>query len=105
MSEKKVFWSSIEYKYEKKSADYPDLKGGFVYAFVYALDVLETLGKINAAFEDNSISILEVEFVKPYEEDTYWDTEENKSHYTSLYKEAEGSEVVIFDTFYDYEQK
>lgn len=104
MIEKKVFWSSLEYKHTHESPKYPELEGGFVYAFLYAVDVLETVNQINKIFEKNYMKILEVEFVKPYEEDTSWDSEENKQHYASLYQESLNSQDVIFDTFYEYEE-
>ncbi len=100
----KVFWSSIEYKYDKNSKESKKLKGGFVYVFVKAYDAREAIERMIAELNKLDISPLEIEFVKPYEESLEWETPEDTSHFRSLYKDAKESADIVFDIFYAYEK-
>jgi len=42
----KVFWIGVEYNYSKDSPDFNKLKGGYVYAFVKAVDVRDVLSNL-----------------------------------------------------------
>lgn len=99
----KIYWTGVEYSYGKKSDNYKELKGGFVYAFINAIDVREALGKLLKELKKQDLNPLEVEFISPYDEEMEWETNEQTNHYLGLYEEALKSEEVVFDDFYAYE--
>jgi len=97
---KKIYWTSIEYLVENNS----NTRGGMVYAFAQAIDARDAIEKFIEKLheEKKNSSILEVEFVSPYDFDIEWESEKEKSLYDSLYHRAINNEEVIFDVFYDY---
>ncbi len=103
--EKKVFWSGIEYSYQKGSEGYGNLKGGFVFVFTKAYDVREALAKILAEFNGMNLEPIEIEFIKPYEIELGWETPEQTTHYLLLYEESDSRDKTIFDAFYAYENE
>ena len=46
----KIYWTSIEYRYDVKSLESKKLKGGFVYAFIKAKDSIQT--PVEISFEE-----------------------------------------------------
>ncbi len=99
---RKVFWTGIEYSYMKEAEEYGKLKGGFVYAFVKAYDVREALSKIIHQLNEIKLEPIEIEFLKPYERELEWDTDEQTNHYLNLYKITSETSDVIFDCFHAY---
>ena len=100
----KIYWTSIEYRYDEKSDDFKKLKGGFVYAFIKAKDVRDTLEKILDALKMLNLNPVDIEFIKPYDKTLGWETPENTKRYLSLFKEAGKSTTAIFDVFYAFEK-
>ena len=98
-----IYWSSIEYSYASKSSQPAKLKGGFVYAFVKALNSEDALGKVTEELKRWDIEVKEVEFFLTYDTKTKWETEEQVHNFMELYKSAQSSNEVVFDTFYAYE--
>jgi hypothetical protein len=97
-----IYWSSIEYSYTSKSSQTGKLKGGFVYAFVKALNSEDALSKVTEELKRRDIEVKEVEFVSTYDTKTEWETEEQVNNFMELYKGAQSYNEVIFDTFYAY---
>ena len=103
--EDKVYWSSIEYSYEADAEEYGELKGGFVYVFCSAFDVRQALGDIILKLEKEKLKPIEIEFLKPYEEELEWETEGHTNHYLALYREVCRTKKIVFDDFQAYEQE
>ena len=100
-----IYWSSIEYHYNKEAKEFGDLQGGIVYVFVKATDVRDALDKILKQFKANKMSPIEVEFVSPYDERTQWESPEATEYYIDLYKQALYNDEVVFDEASTYEQE
>jgi len=100
----KIYWSSIEYKYDKKAIESKDLKGGFVYAFIKAKDIRDALENLLNELKLQSLVPVEIEFMKPYDLEIEWETPEKTKHYQDLFDEAKKSTNVIFDKFYAFEK-
>lgn len=105
MNSLKIYWTSIEYNYSKKSPQFGKLVGGFVYGFVKALDAREALNKFTDELRHQDIDIKEVDFISPYDIKMEWETEEQANKYIQLYEEAEFLNQVLFDDFYAYESE
>ena len=101
----RVYWTSVEYKYLKGSADFDKLKGGTVYAFVSSKDVQDALKKYLSVFEDLKLKTTDIEFIKPYDTEMDWADKKQTSHFLNLYNEAQSSSDVILDDFYAYEKE
>ncbi len=101
--DKEVYWSGIEYEYGEKHADYPKLKGGFVYVFLRTNDVRTFLQAIEDEFKMKNLNILKVEFVNVYDPTMEWSTERESKWYNKMSNDASSSLKVIFDDFYAYE--
>jgi hypothetical protein len=100
----RTYWSSIEFEYSEGAELYGKCKGGFVFAFVVAKDVRDALPRLQDEMHRNNRSVLEVEFVSPYE-DVPWDSAEEEQNYEGLATEAAQTGNVVFDTIYAYEEK
>lgn len=100
-----IFWSSIEYIYNKGSEDYEKSEGGFVYIFTNAFDVIEVLNKINSEFKKRFLKPVNIEYITPYDIELDWETSEETAYYLSLYNKAKKTGALIFDDFYAYEEK
>jgi len=98
----KVFWASIEYKYDKPEEN---LVGGFVYAFVNASNLENASNAINLKLRNESLTVINVEFVKPYDLNAKWEKSAQTKHYKELYLSALNSSDVILDDFYAYENQ
>lgn len=97
----KVYWSSIEYKYNENSHR---LKGGFVYSFIKANDVRDALKNLLSELKNKKLEVVEIEFLSPYDLNTVWKTKKQTNRYKELYEEANVSNnIVVFDDFYSYE--
>ena len=96
----KVYWSGIEYIYREGSTHSDNLKGGFVYVFVSALDVLDSIAKIKHSFDKQGLEPLVIEFVTPYNEDMQWESDDETMHFRMLFEEAQQSTELVFDDFY-----
>lgn len=105
VKQKKVYWASIEYAFLKEAEDYGKFDGGFVYAFVNALDVRDALEKVLISLEQQALTPLAVEAVMPYDKNMEWEKEADTAHYLHLYARASKNEEVLFDVFYDYEKE
>lgn len=57
----KVFWASIEYKYNGNP-----MKGGFVYVFVKANSETDAYERITSEFQNLKLSISVIEFLTQY---------------------------------------
>ena len=98
-----IYWSSVEYSYASKCSQSEKLKGGFVYAFVKALNSEDALSKVTEELKLQDIEVKEVEFVAPYQINTEWETEKQRNNFMQLYNAAQSSNEVSFDIFYAYE--
>ncbi len=103
--ETKIYWAGVEYNYDKDSGNYQELKGGFVYTFMQAIDARDALDMLLQALKGKKLAPLEVEFISIYDGEMEWETEEETNRYISLYNEALESGNVIFDDFYAYESE
>lgn len=68
----KIYWTGIEYIYDKTSPEYGKLEGGFVYGFVNTFDVREVLEKVLNKLKTEKIVPKEVEFISLYDEKNYY---------------------------------
>jgi uncharacterized membrane protein len=100
----KLYWSSIEYHYDKTNPEAKNLRGGFVYVFLLAFDVQDALKKIINELKSLKLKPVEIEFISPYDLDTEWDTDQQKTTVLSICKEVQETSDVIFDTFHAYEK-
>jgi hypothetical protein len=100
----KIYWASIEYRYDEKSTESRKLKGGFVYAFIKANDVRDALKNILGELSVLKLSPVEIEFVKPYDKSLGWETPEDTKRYLSLFRLARKTTNVIFSEFYAFEK-
>lgn len=105
MNTLKIYLTSIEYTYFKKSSKSKKLKGGFVYGLVKAIDEREALLKVSLALKNSNINIMFVESIVPYARGTEWETREQTENFIQLFDDAELLNEVIFDTFYAYESE
>ena len=101
----KIYWTSIEYRYVEQPIGSKKLKGGFVYGFTKANDVQDALKNFIRELKLLNLSPLEIEFIKPYDKSSEWETPEDNKIYLSLVKEAKKTNNVIFDVFYEFEKK
>ena len=99
-----VYWSGVEYSYRNGSVNPDNLKGGFVYIFLSALDVIDSISKIQKSLNDQDLEPIIIEFIQPYDEELEWEQDEATEHYKNLYNKAKGSLEPIFDDFYTYEE-
>ena len=97
-----IYWSSIEYTYSSNSSQSKKLKGGFVYAFVKALNSEDALCKVTEELINQDILVKKVEFILPYDIMTRWETKEQQKNFMQLYKKSQSSNEVLFDTFYAF---
>lgn len=95
----KIYWTSIEYTYNKKSTEYKNLKGGFVYAFIKANDVRDALENFLGELRALNLNPVEIEFIKPYNKALEWETPADTKHFLSLFKAANKSTNAIFSEF------
>ena len=102
---KKVYWCGLEYSYLETPSEAVDLKGGFVYAFVYAFDVREALDHLLDVLSNKKLIPVEIEFISPYDLDMEWESEQETKRFLGLANEASESREVLFDDFYAYEQE
>ena len=100
MGDKKIYWSGVEYSYEENK----DLKGGFVYVFIKAIDVRDALNLLLNGLKQENLIPLEIEFISPYSQDMEWENKKQTKHYSKLYNEALNTDIIIFDDFYAYEK-
>jgi len=99
----KIYWSSIEFKYNKDSPDFEKLVGGFVYVFIKSFDVMEALMKIQEAFKERKLTPIVIEHISQYNPELEWENEDDKKKYNELSEFAFRSEIVEFDDYYSYE--
>lgn len=99
MNNKKIYWTGVEYSYSLNK----NLKGGFVYAFIKAIDVRDALDLLLIRLKQESLIPLEIEFISPYSQEMEWENKKQTKHYSKLYDEALNTDSVIFDDFYAYE--
>lgn len=100
----KFFWAEINYTYDSTHENYPRLIGGQVYAFCYVESVDEFIQSIFAMFKQERLNIDEFEFVKIYNENLEWESEEDAEKYAMILDQAKQSlGEVILDDFYAYE--
>lgn len=96
----KVFWASIEYKYNGNP-----MKGGFVYVFVKANSETDAYERITSEFQNLKLSISVIEFLTQYDKSTKWNSASETKHYMDIYNSASISNSCVFDTFYAYEHE
>ncbi len=99
----RIYWSSIEVLYKEGAAEFGDLEGGFVCAFVQAQDAREALEKLAASTVTRNWEIAAVDYVSPYEE-IPWDSEEDQAKYDGFGEEAGKTSEVVFDEVCSYEK-
>ncbi len=99
-----VYWANIEYLYEKGSINYGRYAGGFVHAFVRAIDVRDAIKKFENDLNSLYLSIKRIDFVSIYE-DIPWDTEKEQNLYDHLAEQASQTEDVVCDEFFAYEEE
>ena len=100
----KIYWTSIEYRYDEKSTESKKLKGGFVYAFIKANDVRDALENFLLELRVLDLSPIEIEFVKPYDKALEWETPEDTKRHLSLFRQAKKSTNAVFGEFYAFER-
>jgi hypothetical protein len=100
----KIYWTSIEYRYDEKSTESKKLKGGFVYAFIKANDVRDALENFIRELTILNLSPVEIEFVKPYDKALQWESPTDTKRFLSLFREAKKSTNAIFDEFYAFKK-
>ena len=100
----KIYWTSIEYRYDEKSIEYKKLKGGFVYAFIKAKDVRDALEIFLRELSILNLNPVEIEFIKPFDKSLEWETPEDTKHHLSLFRQAKKSTNAIFGEFYAFER-
>lgn len=98
----KLYWSSIEYHYDKTNPESKKLKGGFVYVFLVAFDVQDALKIIHNELKSLKLKPVEIEFISPYDLEMKWDSDEQNATILSICEEVQKTSVVKFDTFYAY---
>ena len=101
---KKIYWTSIEYRYDEKSTESKKLKGGFVYAFIKANDVRDALENFLRELRSLNLNPVEIEFIKPYDKALEWETIEDTKHYLNLFRQAQKSTNTVFSEFYAFER-
>lgn len=79
----KVFWASIEYKYNGNP-----MKGGFVYVFVKANSETDAYERITSEFQNLKLSISVIEFLTQYDKSTKWNSASETKHYMDIYNSA-----------------
>lgn len=99
-----VYYGSVEYKYKPGAINYGKYKGGFVYIFLKAMDVLECISKIKSEFDELNLEITAIEFLTPYEE-TPWENKADQVKYDSLAEKAQTDNGFVFDDFYAFEEE
>jgi hypothetical protein len=97
----RIYWSSIEYKYDKNDSN---LIGGFVYVFIKASNVRTALEKILKDFKNEKIIPVDIEFIQPYNPKLVWENQDQTEYYQELYTSAKKSTKLIFDKFYAFEK-
>lgn len=100
MDNKIIYWTGVEYGYDKNK----NLKGGFVYAFIKAFDVRDALELLLKRLKQEDLIPIEIEFISPYNQDMEWENKKQTKHYSKLYIEAINTDIIIFDDFYAYEK-
>jgi hypothetical protein len=106
MKEKnKLYWSSIEYHYDKTNPESKKRRGGFVYVFLSAFDVQDALKKILNELKTLKLKPVEIEFISTYDLETEWDTKQQKEEVLSICEEVQKTSTVIFDIFHAYENE
>jgi hypothetical protein len=103
MNNQKIYWTSIEYVYSTQSSEFGKVAGGFIYGVVKASDDREALNKFTDELKRQSIDVKKIEFISLYDIKMEWETEEQTNNFMELYKEAQSSNKVLFDTCYAYE--
>jgi hypothetical protein len=89
--EKRIYWSSIEFKYKNDQ----NIEFGYTYIFLRAKDVRDCLSKILKALEVENLKPIDIEFIKPYSKETKWEDPERNEHYKKLVQIAEKKKYVI----------
>ena len=99
-----VYWANIEFSYDEGSKYHGEFEGGFVYAFVQALDGRDALDQFQLEFAGRKLGMRMVEFITLYAE-VPWQTEEDQEHFDRIAASAASSEEVVFDSFDVYERR
>lgn len=105
MNSLKIYWTSIEYNYNKASPQFGKLTGRIVYGFVKALDVRDALNRFADELGRQHMNAKTVEFISPYDINMEWETKEQTKKFAQLFKEAESLNEVLLDDFYAYERE
>jgi len=100
----KIYWTSIEYRYDELSTESKRLKGGFVYAFIKANDVRDALENFLRELTVLNLIPVEIEFVKPYDKAQEWEKPEDTKRHLSLFRQAKKSTTAVFGEFYAFER-
>ncbi len=96
-----VYIASIEFDLAESHPEFGKLKGGFVYAFVKAINV-ESAKRIIAESLQNEFLIPKVfEFVNEYSK-MEWETDKDQVHFDQI---AIQVDHIHFDDFYMYENQ
>ena len=96
-----VYWVGIEVV--KKNSPY--YNGAFVYAFVNAKDAICAYHLLLYELENRDLSVIEWEFIKPYDIKTEWYKNNLNYHYNNLYDISKKYGICVFDDFYFYEKR
>ena len=99
-----VYWANFEFSYEEGSKYHGEFEGGYVYAFVQAVDVRDALEQFQLEFAGRKLGLRMVEFVAIYAENR-WQNEEDQEHFDRIATTAANSEEVVFDSFDVYERR
>ena len=100
---KEIYYGEVEYKYLPGSDGHGKFKGGFVYIFTNAFDVLDCIPKLKDAFNELNLEIISVSFLAIYD-NIPWEYEDAQKRYDKLAEEAKTTDEFIFDDFWAYEE-
>jgi len=98
----KIYWTSVEFTLKQTHTDFKKVKGGFVYAFVKAVDQSEALIKFKTELDNIQLIPTEFEFVNHYK-DVEWTNEKQEKHFQMIIEEANRGLDVVLDDFYMFE--
>lgn len=106
MEEPKVYWASVNYTYLESHPDFSKLKGGDVYVFLVAEDVIEVVSQIVEEFNTQALEVKSIEFVSIYlYKHEGWETPKEEKYYSGLADKAKKTNEIVFDEYYAYEQE
>jgi len=100
----RVYWSNVEFTYNKGSAQHGIFEGGVVYAFTRAFDARQAILRIEAEFVARGLGMRSVDYVAEYGE-IPWDNDNDQLHFDGVAALAGSTGEVFLDSFEVYERR